>query len=68
MLDALAHAGKRRPIAWGDGSKRLLCPIGTLSSKWYVREAGKDAVITQAMTTDEAAAKFAGAAARMRVL
>ena len=34
MLDALAHAGKRRPIAWGDGSKRLLCPIGTLSSKW----------------------------------
>ena len=68
MLDALAHAGKRRPIAWGDGSKRLLCPIGTLSSKWYVREAGKDAIITQAMTTDEAAAKFAGAAARMRVL
>lgn len=68
MLDALAHAGKRRPIAWGDGSKRLLCPIGTLSSKWYVREAGKDAVITKAMTTDEAAAKFAGAAARMRVL
>ena len=68
MMDALAHADKRRPIAWGDGSKNLLCPISTLSSRWYVREDGKDAVITDPMTTDEAAAKFAGAAAMMRVL
>ena len=68
MMDALAHADKRRPIEWGDGSKNLLCPIGTLESRWYVREDGKDAVITDPMTTDEAAAKFAGAAAMMRVL
>ena len=40
MMDAIAHQDKRRPISWGDGSRKLLAPIDTLSSRWYVRYAG----------------------------
>ncbi len=68
MMDAMAHREKRRPVEWGDGSKHLLRPLGTLESKWYVRKDGQAAEITGPMTTDEAQTKFAGAAAMMRVL
>ena len=67
MLDAIAHAEKRRPIGWGDGSQRLLRPLDTLKSKWYIRQAGGGAAITVPMTTGEAAATYADAV-RMRVL
>lgn len=68
MMDAMAHREKRRPVEWGDGSKHLLRPLGTLESKWYVRKDGQAAEITGPMTTDEAQTKFAGVAAMMRVL
>lgn len=68
MMDAMAHREKRRPVSWGDGSKHLLRPIGSLESRWYVRGADGAAQIVGPMTTDEAASKFANAAARMRVL
>ncbi|WP_122790253.1 homoserine dehydrogenase [Intestinibacillus sp. Marseille-P6563] len=68
MMDAMAHREKRRPVEWGDGSKHLLRPLGTLESKWYVRKDGQAAEITGPMTTDEAQTKFADAAAMMRVL
>ncbi len=68
MMDAMAHREKRRPVEWGDGSKHLLRPLGTLESKWYVRKDGQTAEITGPMTTDEAQTKFAGVAAMMRVL
>ena len=68
MMDAMAHREKRRPVEWGDGSKHLLRPLGTLESKWYVRKDGQAAEITGPMTTDVAQTKFADAAAMMRVL
>lgn len=68
MMDAMAHREKRRPVEWGDGSKRLLRPLDTLESKWYVRYEGQAAEITAPMTTAQAEAKFADAAAKMRVL
>ena len=68
MMDAMAHREKRRPVEWGDGSKHLLRPLGTLESKWYVRKDGQAAEITGPITTDDAQTKFAGAAAMMRVL
>lgn len=68
MMDAMAHREKRRPVEWGDGSKRLLRPLDTLESKWYVRYEGQPAEITAPMTTAQAEAKFADAAAKMRVL
>ncbi|MFR3786567.1 homoserine dehydrogenase [Agathobaculum desmolans] len=40
MLDCLEHAGRRRRIMWGDGSKHLLRPLDELQSAWYVRYRG----------------------------
>ena len=40
MLDCIEHAGHRLRISWGDGSKKLLRPIDTLQSAWYVRFRG----------------------------
>lgn len=40
MLDCLEHAGHRRRIMWGDGSKHLLRPLDGLQSAWYVRYRG----------------------------
>jgi homoserine dehydrogenase len=68
MLDAIAHAEKRRPVEWGDGSKNLLRPIDTLESVWYSRKPGKPAVITGPMTTERAMRDCKDAAALMRVL
>ena len=30
MMDAIAHREKRRPVEWGDGSRKLLLPIDQL--------------------------------------
>ena len=40
MLDCIEHIGHRRRISWGDGSKHLLRPLGTLQSAWYLRFKG----------------------------
>lgn len=40
MLDSIEHKDNRRRIMWGDGSKKLLRPLDTLRSAWYVRFKG----------------------------
>ena len=40
MLDSIEHKDRRRRIMWGDGSKKLLRPLDTLRSAWYVRFKG----------------------------
>ena len=40
MLDSIEHRDSRRRIMWGDGSKKLLRPLDTLRSAWYVRFKG----------------------------
>ena len=40
MLDSIEHRDRRRRIMWGDGSKKLLRPLDTLRSAWYVRFKG----------------------------
>lgn len=43
MIDCARHNEKRRNIGWGDGSKKLVRPLDTFESSWYVRLKGKDA-------------------------
>ena len=43
MIDCARHNEKRRNIGWGDGSKKLVRPLDTFESRWYVRLKGKDA-------------------------
>ena len=43
MIDCARHNEKRRNIGWGDGSKKLVRPLATFESGWYVRLKGKDA-------------------------
>ncbi len=43
MMDCAAHKGSPRRISWGDGSKRLLRPLDTLQTEWYVRYKGPKA-------------------------
>ena len=43
MIDCARHNEKRRNIGWGDGSKKLVRPLDTFESGWYVRLKGKDA-------------------------
>ncbi len=40
MMDCVEHRDHRRRIMWGDGSKKLLRPLDTLQSAWYVRFKG----------------------------
>ena len=40
MMDCVEHRDHRRRIMWGDGSRRLLRPLDTLQSAWYVRFKG----------------------------
>ncbi len=40
MMDCIEHMDHRRRISWGDGSKKLLRPLDTLQTEWYVRYKG----------------------------
>lgn len=40
MMDSAFHKDRRRQIFWGDGSQRLLRPLDTFESRWYVRFSG----------------------------
>lgn len=77
MMDAIAHREKRRPVEWGDGSRKLLLPIDQLESAWYVRgevpaelaaKTVAGAVLTVPMTAAELRDKLPQAEGAMRVL
>ncbi len=40
MMDCVEHREHRRRISWGDGSKKLLRPLDSLQTEWYVRYKG----------------------------
>ena len=77
MMDAIAHREKRRPVEWGDGSRKLLLPIDQLESAWYVRgevpaelaaKTVAGAALTVPMTAAELREKLPQAEGAMRVL
>lgn len=77
MMDAIAHADKRRPVEWGDGSEKLLLPLDALESAWYVPGEAPEAivdreidgaVITKLMTANALHEAVGEAAGAMRVL
>jgi len=77
MMDAIAHREKRRPVEWGDGSRKLLLPIDQLESAWYVRgevpaelaaKTVAGAALTVPMTAAELRDKLPQAEGAMRVL
>ena len=77
MMDAIAHREKRRPVEWGDGSRKLLLPIDQLESAWYVRgevpaelaaKTVTGAALTVPMTAAELREKLPQAEGAMRVL
>lgn len=77
MLDAIAHADKRRPIEWGSGEKNLLLPLDGLESAWYIQGEApaaliakqvEGAVITVPMTQAALQQAVPQAANAMRVL
>lgn len=77
MMDAIAHREKRRPVEWGDGSRKLLLPIDQLESAWYVRgevpaelaaKTVAGAALTVSMTAAELRDKLPQAEGAMRVL
>ena len=77
MMDAIAHADKRRPVEWGDGSEKLLMPLDALESAWYVPGEAPEAivdrkidgaVITKPMTANALHEAVGEAAGAMRVL
>lgn len=77
MMDAIAHREKRRPVEWGDGSRKLLLPIDQLESAWYVRgevpaelaaKTVAGAALTVPMTAAELREKLPQAKGAMRVL
>lgn len=77
MMDAIAHREKRRPVEWGDGSRKLLLPIDQLESAWYVRgevpaelaaKTVAGAALTVPMTAAELRDKLPQAEGTMRVL
>lgn len=43
LIDCARHQVKRRDIGWGDGSRKLVRPLDSFASKWYIRIAGADA-------------------------
>ncbi len=49
MLDCIEHQGRRRRIQWGDGSRKLLRPLGSFASPWYVRFHGPRASLEAAL-------------------
>ena len=68
MMDAMAHREKRRPVEWGDGSQKLLRPLGDLKSRWYVRtDAVGGTIVDGELNEGEVKARFSGAVV-MRVL
>lgn len=77
MMDAIAHREKRRPVEWGDGSRKLLLPIDQLESAWYVRgevpaelaaKTVAGAALTVPMTAAELREKLPQAEGAIRVL
>lgn len=77
MMDAIAHADKRRPVEWGDGSEKLLLSLDALESAWYVPGEAPEAivdrkidgaVITKPMTANALREAVGEAAGAMRVL
>ena len=77
MMDAIAHREKRRPVEWGDDSRKLLLPIDQLESAWYVRgevpaelaaKTVAGAALTVPMTAAELRDKLPQAEGAMRVL
>lgn len=52
MLDCIEHRAQRRRISWGDGSKKLLRPIDTLKSAWYVRFKGTQSDLESVLPVD----------------
>jgi homoserine dehydrogenase len=53
MIDCARHNEKRRNIIWGDGSKKLVRPLESYASRWYVRRKGSD-------SAEKLSAAFAG--------
>ncbi len=49
MLDCMQHRDRRRDIGWGDGSQKLLRPLGGFVSPWYVRFRGERAALEAAL-------------------
>ncbi|RKJ81579.1 homoserine dehydrogenase [Butyricicoccus sp. 1XD8-22] len=49
MLDCMQHRDRRREIGWGDGSQKLLRPLGSFVSPWYVRFRGERAALEAAL-------------------
>ncbi len=49
MLDCMQHCDRRRDIGWGDGSQKLLRPLGGFVSPWYVRFRGERAALEAAL-------------------
>lgn len=49
MLDCMQHRDRRRDIGWGDGSQKLLRPLGSFVSPWYVRFRGERAALEAAL-------------------
>ena len=43
IIDCARHNERRRMVSWGDGSKKLVRPLDTFASRWYVRLKGEDA-------------------------
>ncbi|HBI64826.1 MAG TPA: homoserine dehydrogenase [Clostridiales bacterium] len=43
VIDCVRHDKHRRQFDWGDGSKKLLRPLNSFASRWYVRLTGDDA-------------------------
>ena len=49
MLDCMQHRDRRRDIGWGEGSQKLLRPLGGFVSPWYVRFRGERAALEAAL-------------------
>ncbi len=54
MMDCIEHMDHRRRISWGDGSKKLLRPIDTLQTVWYVRYKGPVSVLEAELPVESA--------------
>ncbi len=60
MMDCIEHMEHRRRISWGDGSKKLLRPIDTLQTVWYVRYKGPLSVLEAELPVESATAPAEG--------
>lgn len=60
MMDCVEHRQNRRRIMWGDGSRKLLRPLATLKSAWYVRYKGTLSNLEAILPVESATEPVAG--------